>query len=61
MDGLQFKVYVRDPRDLPVIRAEMIAALGPSARIIYVQADVCRSELLLEIEAASTAPDLSRD
>ena len=61
MDGLQFKVYVRDPRDLQVIRAEMIAALGPSARIIYVQADVCRSELLLEIEAASTAPDLSRD
>jgi len=61
LDRLQFKVYVREPRDLPVIRAEMNAALGPAARVIYVQADVCRSELLLEIEAASTGPDLFRD
>ena len=59
LETLACKVYVRDPSDLPVIQAEVRAALGPSARPVYLQADICRRDLAVEIEAtamvASTA------
>ncbi len=52
-DMLAYKVYVHDPGDLPAIAAELRAAVGPRAAVLYLQADVCRRELLVEIEAAS--------
>jgi chorismate lyase/3-hydroxybenzoate synthase len=51
LEGLKLKVYVRKPADLPVIRAELAATLRTENDIVYVQADVCREELLVEIEA----------
>jgi enamine deaminase RidA (YjgF/YER057c/UK114 family) len=51
LDSLKLKVYVRYPADLPAIQAELAAAL-PAAKPLYVQADVCREDLLVEIEAA---------
>jgi chorismate lyase / 3-hydroxybenzoate synthase len=51
LDGLKFKVYVRRPRDLDVIQRALSANLRPTAPILYLQADVCREELLVEIEA----------
>ena len=51
LDGLNYKVYVRSPADLDVIRRELIHCVGDSLRAVYLQADVCRQDLLLEIEA----------
>jgi chorismate lyase / 3-hydroxybenzoate synthase len=52
--ALACKVYVRRPADLPVIQKELTATLGPHARVIYLQADICRQNLLVEIEATAT-------
>lgn len=53
LESLACKVYVRDPSDLPVIQAELRAALGPGARPVYLQADICRRDLGVEIEATA--------
>jgi enamine deaminase RidA (YjgF/YER057c/UK114 family) len=53
LESLACKVYVRDPSDLPVIQAELRAALGPGARPVYLQADICRHDLDVEIEATA--------
>lgn len=45
------KVYVRNHSDLPTIRALIESTLGKEIPSIYLLADICRSELLLEIEA----------
>ncbi len=51
MASLAYKVYVRNPVDLPLIQFQLQAALGPGAPILYLQADICRPDLLVEIEA----------
>lgn len=52
-------VYVRHPDDTAAVRAEIEAALGadaPMARhAVYLEADICRSDLLVEIEAHAVA------
>ena len=52
LGSLAYKVYVRDAQDLPVVRRELDAVLGPHAARVYLQADVCRADLAVEIEAA---------
>jgi enamine deaminase RidA (YjgF/YER057c/UK114 family) len=56
LSALACKVYVRRPADLPLVRAELEGALGGDARVIYLQADICRQDLLVEIEAAAMYP-----
>jgi chorismate lyase/3-hydroxybenzoate synthase len=51
LNGLKLKVYVRNPSDLPAIEATLSELLNPAASIVYLQADVCREDLLVEIEA----------
>jgi len=51
LEDLAYKVYVRHGADLPQIRAQLQSALGPRARVMYLQADICRQDLLLEVEA----------
>ena len=51
LDGLKFKVYVRQPSDLGAIEGVLSRLLRPSTPIVYLQADVCREDLLVEIEA----------
>jgi chorismate lyase/3-hydroxybenzoate synthase len=51
LEDLKFKVYVRQPADLGAIENALSAGLNGSASIVYVQADVCREDLLVEIEA----------
>jgi len=46
----QLKAYVRHPGDLPVVRDEIERAFGPTAEVAYLQADICRSDLLVEVE-----------
>jgi len=53
---LACKVYVRRPRDLPAVRRELDATVGAAHRAVYLQADICRQDLLVEIEAAGMCP-----
>jgi chorismate lyase/3-hydroxybenzoate synthase len=48
---LKLKVYVRRPADLPAIKATLSQTLSPATHILYLQADICREDLLVEIEA----------
>ena len=57
LDSLKYKVYVRDPADLPAIAAELSAVLDADTPVVYLQADVCREELLVEIEASGESAD----
>jgi len=56
LGSLACKVYVRRPADLAVVRAELARALEPTSRVIYLKADICRQDLLVEIEATGTCP-----
>ena len=49
------RVYVKHAKDVPAVRNVCQAAHGP-VPATYVIADVCRDELLVEIEAARVAP-----
>jgi chorismate lyase/3-hydroxybenzoate synthase len=48
---LKLKVYVRRPADLPAIKATLPQTVSPATHILYLQADICREDLLVEIEA----------
>jgi chorismate lyase/3-hydroxybenzoate synthase len=61
LDGLKFKVYVREPSDLPAIEGVLSGSLRPSTPIVYLQADVCREDLLVEIEATGESRGHSVD
>lgn len=49
-----FKVYVRNPEDLEVVRRALQDPLLLSSRLIFLQGDLCRKELLVEIEGFVT-------
>lgn len=51
---LAYKVYMRNSTDLPIIQAQLRSALGSSARVVYLKADICRRDLLVEIEATGS-------
>lgn len=51
LDELICRAYVRHPQQLPAIQAELRRALGEGAPVTYVHADVCRADLLVEVEA----------
>lgn len=57
VDRLMFKVYVRRPSDLAAIAAEIALTVPAAVPIVYLRADVCRSDLLVEIEASGGALD----
>jgi chorismate lyase/3-hydroxybenzoate synthase len=62
IDELQCKVYVRHAPDLAVIRRELALLLPSRCPITYLQADICRGDLLVEIEAVGGAtPETSAD
>jgi enamine deaminase RidA (YjgF/YER057c/UK114 family) len=54
--ALAYKAYVRRSADLPVVQRELTSVLGPDAQIVYLQADICRQDLLVEIEATGICP-----
>jgi chorismate lyase/3-hydroxybenzoate synthase len=55
METLAYKVYVRNSADLPLIQSQLHTALGPQSQVVYLQADICRQDLLVEIEAIGSA------
>lgn len=59
---LHYTVYVRHPADLAQIRTELaycVGCVGDALKAVYLQADVCRQDLLLEIEATAAHPFVS--
>jgi chorismate lyase / 3-hydroxybenzoate synthase len=56
MSDLACKVYVRRPAELTVIQAEVELAVGSAARVVYLRADICRQDLLVEIEGTAMSP-----
>ncbi|EGD02649.1 endoribonuclease L-PSP, partial [Burkholderia sp. TJI49] len=53
---LNYRVYVRDAADgaaLAAIERVLREAAGPDLRALFVHADVCRDDLLVEIEAGA--------
>ncbi|HJW24240.1 MAG TPA: Rid family hydrolase [Rhodocyclaceae bacterium] len=50
---LNCRAYIRDAADFPVVRQVVEEALGGAA-VVYVEADVCRADLLVEIEAVAS-------
>ena len=50
---LVYRIYVRHAADFPVIRDALAPRVG-GAEALYVQADICRADLLLEIEAMAS-------
>jgi chorismate lyase/3-hydroxybenzoate synthase len=53
---LSYKAYVRHPVDVPVIYAELRRIVGPSISVLFLKADICRQDLLVEIEASAGHP-----
>ena len=49
--GLALKVYVRHAEDFPEVANIIQKELGNPAELIVLQADICRADLLVEIEA----------
>jgi len=47
------KTYIRRRADFPAVREMLAPRLGPSTSSLWLQADVCRAELLLEIEGVA--------
>ncbi len=45
-----FKVYLRHAADLPLIQEQLAHALGEGTSVLLLNADLCRKELLMEIE-----------
>lgn len=50
---LFLKVYLRHPDYLAQVRQQVVAEFGSAHHAVYLQADVCRAELMLEIEGVS--------
>lgn len=51
-----FRVYLRDAADLELVRAPLARRIGPRPALHFVEADICRAELLLEIEGVAGLP-----
>jgi len=56
LGNLFYRVYVRHAADLPAIQAVMQTQIGTSFDAVFLQADVCRQDLLVEIEASASVP-----
>lgn len=49
--GTLLRVYLRDPADAAAVHARLIERLGASTPFMLLHGDVCRRELLVELEA----------
>jgi hypothetical protein len=47
-------VYLRHAADLPLIEKQLAHALGEGASVLLLNVDLCRKELLMEIEGSYT-------
>jgi len=55
LEEASFKVYIRHPGDAERVCREVFAAVGPQADAHFLRADICRRDLLVEVEALAYA------
>ena len=55
-DDLEYIVYIRHATDYSSVRETLERCVGPNLKACYVQADICRSDLLVEIEGVAELP-----
>lgn len=53
LNALSYRVYIRQAGDFNKVRDTLQALIG-KAEVVYLQADICRHDLLIEIEAAAS-------
>jgi len=53
LHDIYFRVYIRHAIDLSAVQSEMQRYIGGAIKAVFIQADICRQELLLEIEATA--------
>jgi chorismate lyase/3-hydroxybenzoate synthase len=58
LERLRYKVYVRRAEHQPSIDRELRREVGAAAHVLYLKADICRHDLLVEIEAVGTPEPL---
>lgn len=56
LSELHLRAYIRHPADLARVRALVDEIAAPAVPVTYVRADVCRADLLVEIEAVASHP-----
>lgn len=56
LTNLIYRVYIRHADDFHQVQQILNTSIGSSIRAIYVQADICRQDLLIEIEAFAVRP-----
>ena len=54
LDELAYRVYLRHADHFVSVREALALTLGDRASITYVQADICRADLLVEIEGIAS-------
>ncbi len=47
---VSLKAYVRRAQDLPAVRERLARAFGAEAPLLYLQGDICRTDLSVEVE-----------
>ena len=52
----QLKVYIKNAEDYAELRAALATRLGSLEHVQFFHADMCRSDLLVEIEAIAMQP-----
>ena len=50
LHDLQLRVYVRHASDMDAVRSVLVAHLAPDQQVRFLKADICRSDLDVEIE-----------
>jgi enamine deaminase RidA (YjgF/YER057c/UK114 family) len=55
LGDLALKAYVRHPAHLPAVRAALAEEGVAVEQVLFLQADICRADLLVEIEATGPA------
>lgn len=56
LSKLLYRVYVRHSADVAAVQQVMLSRLGARFNAVFLQADVCRQNLLMEIEASALLP-----
>jgi enamine deaminase RidA (YjgF/YER057c/UK114 family) len=54
MAELSLRAYIRHAEDYPAVQTIVEEQVGADAPVVYVQADICRNDLLVEIEAMAS-------
>lgn len=54
LSELVYRIYVRHAADFPLIRETLAGLIDAASEVVYLQADICRHDLLLEIEAMAS-------